>query len=413
MAQVIDYIFQTSLIWMALFGVYKLLIEKSNWLIINRIILWLMLTIPLLMPIIEVNVQHVQVVLTELPKITISQNIPIHSSGFNWLLIVFIFYLVTAVCLMYSKLKSYLLIINHTKSAKIFTHNNEQFHEVEDTIAYNVFQYVFIGKNIKHLSSVLDHEMYHKKAFHSLDLLIINVLRCLFWVFPFWNNITHLFVNNHEFYVDKNILKTHSLKEYISQIAQVNTIQTESQLSFSNNQMSIFKTRLQMMQNKHKSHIWRYMTLFLITGIIFSACSKSENNISHKKVDLHSEQEHLNSNDDNWMSHTLPPSFKTCENRSYRCFSDGLANSIKENLIYPEKALLNNYEGTVHVAFEYSTLGFVQNVSIDKPSKYDVLNKEALRLGNLLPKAYEPAVNYGKITTAAYSIPIEFKIQKQ
>ncbi|MGB1295752.1 MAG: energy transducer TonB, partial [Flavobacteriales bacterium] len=83
------------------------------------------------------------------------------------------------------------------------------------------------------------------------------------------------------------------------------------------------------------------------------------------------------------------------------------------NLIYPQEALQNNYEGTVHVAFEYSTLGFVQNVSIDKPSKYDVLNKEALRLGNLLPKAYEPAVNYGKITIAAYSIPIEFKIQKQ
>ena len=108
------------------------------------------------------------------------------------------------------------------------------------------------------------------------------------------------------------------------------------------------------------------------------------------------------------------PVFPGCEgvakNKRLDCFMEQMAKHIKKNQQYPEKAMEDNIQGRVAVLFVIDKDGSITNVQVRGPKGGELLEKEAKRVIEKLPK-FKPGMQRGKPVKVKYSQPITFKLQ--
>lgn len=420
--ELFDFIVRACIIWGVLFLTYKFFLAKSKWHKANRVLLMIFLLIPFLQPYFTITEYTDAIPLMEtivLPELQLTNlDNTTYFYSFNltylYLFIVLVFFIKYSI--------NFYRTFQLKTDKPFFYYKNHKMYMLQDDTAFNFLNQIYIGKSLKNNTNILDHEIVHKRAKHSVDLLLITVLRSLFWIFPFWNLITKLFKENHEYYVDQKLLQTVKLSDYLKQIASAGPIKFDEQFGLTSNQMSIFKTRLQMMKNKHKSQIWRYVLMLGISGAVFVACDKT--NIDSE--DQTQTRETLNApplppppvpiNPSNERSINLaeadtPPTWDGCNDGDVTCFQQGVMKFISANFIYPPLAKANGEEGKAYVGFQFSTTGEVKNIALRKKTDSKLLNEEAIRLIKLLPKAAKPAFKNGKPVAVQYIIPIKFQIK--
>jgi TonB family protein len=89
---------------------------------------------------------------------------------------------------------------------------------------------------------------------------------------------------------------------------------------------------------------------------------------------------------------------------------DAYRQFIKENIIYPEQALLNKVQGSVYLAYTVNNLGEIVDVDIRKGIGYGC-DEEAIRVIRLMK--YEPARNRGVKMKAEMKSRINFKLPEK
>lgn len=108
------------------------------------------------------------------------------------------------------------------------------------------------------------------------------------------------------------------------------------------------------------------------------------------------------------------PVFPGCENvaktKRLECFQEQMAKHIKKNQQYPERAMEDNIQGRVSVMFVIDKDGSITNVQVRGPKGGELLEKEAKRVIEKLPK-FKPGMQRGKPVKVKYSQPITFKLQ--
>jgi len=108
------------------------------------------------------------------------------------------------------------------------------------------------------------------------------------------------------------------------------------------------------------------------------------------------------------------PVFPGCENvaktKRLECFQEQMAKHIKKNQQYPERAMEDNIQGRVSVMFVIDKDGSITNVQVRGPKGGELLEKEAKRVIEKLPK-FKPGMQRGKAVKVKYSQPITFKLQ--
>lgn len=82
---------------------------------------------------------------------------------------------------------------------------------------------------------------------------------------------------------------------------------------------------------------------------------------------------------------------------------------LKRNIYYPDAAVDKKIEGKVYLKFIISVTGDVKDVKIRKSSGNDLLDAEAVRVIEAMPK-WSPAHLDGKLVESTFSIPISFKL---
>jgi len=87
----------------------------------------------------------------------------------------------------------------------------------------------------------------------------------------------------------------------------------------------------------------------------------------------------------------------------------GLRKFIYSNVKYPNAARETGIEGKIYVRFCVTKTGKVEKISIIRGVD-PLLDKEALRVVNLLPK-WTPGENAGKKVNVWYTLPISFKLE--
>ncbi|WP_338377022.1 energy transducer TonB [uncultured Flavobacterium sp.] len=110
------------------------------------------------------------------------------------------------------------------------------------------------------------------------------------------------------------------------------------------------------------------------------------------------------------------PKFPNCINDSNdniqdskMCFIQEMSNHIKLNFRYPSVAKKKKIQGRVVVKFIINKEGNVINVETNAPEGCELLEEEAARIINLLPK-FKPGEQRGEPVNVSYAQPIMFKL---
>ena len=88
---------------------------------------------------------------------------------------------------------------------------------------------------------------------------------------------------------------------------------------------------------------------------------------------------------------------------------DALYKFLKSNLNYPEAAIDQKAEGTVHVAFVVSKDGTIRDVELAKGLDESSLNEEAMRVVSEMPN-WTPGMQQGENVDVKFTLPVTFNL---
>ncbi len=203
---------------------YKLVLEREKLLRFNRFYLLGSLVLSLVLPLISTEILLQEVVLphpaaafafstSSGPQTYVVQALPESSvlTNFSWIWILGIGYLAVSAWLLFrfGKNLSYLL-------SRIRNHTSEKYKGVElilldgPTIPHSFLSFIFVNKadyragTIEH--EILAHEGTHARQLHSLDILIIEFLKAIFWFNPALYFYRNAIAMNHEFLADASVV---------------------------------------------------------------------------------------------------------------------------------------------------------------------------------------------------------------
>jgi hypothetical protein len=369
------------------------------------------------------------------------------------------------------KLFNVLKLIRNNPKHK--THNVLLIALLNSNAAFSFFNYIFLGERIQpeEKESIISHELIHVRQKHSLDLLLFEVLRIVFW----FNPLIYMYQNRvavlHEFIADSKAVKHNKKQYYESLLAQV--FETKS-MSFINPffKQSLIKKRIIMLQKSrsNQTKLLKYALLIpmVIGMLVYSSCSeetvpsevveqeltltdkikelkssieakgelseKEKHEIIEVYLSLLKEQslnvpinqnigleiiEEEKRNNDFSEENEVPysvvekaPVFKGCENVSEaerkNCLNMNLSGFVAKNFnANLGKSLGLSGEQKISVFFKIDKDGRI--IDIKSRAPHPDLETEAVRVINMLPTMI-PGEHGGEKVIVPYFLPIKFKI---
>jgi bla regulator protein blaR1 len=257
------YVLKSSGCLLLLWAVYKLLLEGEKTHRFNRFYLLFSLAFGLLIPLVSYEVEP-----TTAPPILTEKLLPIQqtnakfsqnsidsqvdsSSVANWLLGVYglisVFFIVR-----FGK-NMYVLLSRIRKNTTVNVQDCTLVLLNESVLPCTFLSYIFLNKTDYDDGRVepelLKHELCHVRQWHSVDVLLIEVLRIFFWFNPLLYLYKRAMQLNHEFLADEAVNQTyHDVRSYQTLLLQ-KTIGVPIQFS-SSSTFQLTKQRL-MMMTKH------------------------------------------------------------------------------------------------------------------------------------------------------------------
>jgi TonB family protein len=143
----------------------------------------------------------------------------------------------------------------------------------QNNLSFSFFHFIFIGQtdflSEKDKNQILQHEMVHARQYHSIDILLINILGILFWFNPLLRIYKNIFIQLHEFEADARAVRKHDMNDYCDLLARVALLSADIRIAnnFSN---SLTLKRIQMMRKiKLKIRMWKIAAMFTTLLLVF------------------------------------------------------------------------------------------------------------------------------------------------
>jgi len=89
---------------------------------------------------------------------------------------------------------------------------------------------------------------------------------------------------------------------------------------------------------------------------------------------------------------------------------EGRRKFLQENIIYPKKARISGYQGTVYLSFVVEPDGQIDDVRVLK-GVHPSLDNEAIRVVKMMPK-WVPGKNHGKAVRVQFNMPVKFTLTR-
>ena len=156
------------------------------------------------------------------------------------------------------------------KNPKYWNNNLRIVILLKSNIAFSFLYYVFLGEKIKEQDkpAILKHESIHVNQKHTLDLLLFEVLRILFWFNPLIYIYQNRIASLHEFIADAEAVKSQNKAEYYQDLLS-QIFETEN-VSFINTfyKKSLIKKRIVMLGKVKSKQIQLLKYTLLIPMVI-------------------------------------------------------------------------------------------------------------------------------------------------
>lgn len=435
----INYIVQVILFQIVFMAFYDLIIKKETFFQWNRAYLILTSLLAYVLPLLKFqtvkeNIPQEYVVM--LPEIMLSPSSYIEAQidwsailfqGLDW---VFLAGLVIASLLfMFKIIKIYNLIRQNNKE------KNKGYSLVllqEQHTAFSFFNYIFIGKKMQSREDIINHEIVHVKQRHSLDLLLFELKKIVFWFNPYSYIYQSRIAEVHEFIADsKSVSKKEKSTFFNSLLAEVFQIDKIPFVNSFNNQ-SLIKKRIIMFNRNHSKQFFKIKYALLIPVFIgmlmYTSCEKSTiESVNKQNVNTTTKE---NLKDDSTLnsegkSETVPfaliekvPVYPGCENAEDQkmCMVEKITAHVSSNFnasisdhINRENKKMNEAEKLYDKVYVQFTIDKEGNVTdLKAKAEYKELEKEALRVMSDLPQ-FIPGEENGKKVSVKYTLPISLK----
>ncbi len=280
--QIIQYILFSSACLSILYTAYRLIYRKEANFRQMRIFLMGSVLLSLVLPLshykIEFrNTQHAIVNFDQLVKSSHTVNdVPeISSLNVDWTgMVTGIYLLVAAIFLLRILLQLMILTFNFIKSEKLKRKDCVLLFDHKFRNTFSFFDWIFIspGKIKKEdLEHIIIHERIHASQFHSLDLIVIELLTAVMWFNPLIWMMKNSIQLVHEYLADEGTLNT-GIDKHRYQALLINQITEDKLIGLSSSfNHSLIKKRMKMMLNNQfnrRSNL-KIMTLVPLAAFLF------------------------------------------------------------------------------------------------------------------------------------------------
>jgi len=287
-------------------------------------------------------------------------------------------------------------------------------------------------KDLEENPAIFTHEQMHVQCRHSLDLLLFLPLQMLFW----WNPLVWVTREElrllHEYEADEGVLqKGIDATQY--QLLLVRKAVGEQRFSLASGfQHAKLKNRIEMMLKPTSSGWmrWSYLALIPVLAVFMFACNPNKKSKTPAPEALEQEavEQEAPAADpaatksvgadvvecdlpDPEASEKEPVPFSLLDVKPK--FNGGDANEfvrwVNSQLKYPEQAVKDQVEGRVLIQFTIGTDGVVRDVKLLRGVRED-LDNEALKIVASSPK-WEPGQQNGKAVPVHFNFPVVYKLQ--
>ncbi len=274
------------------------------------------------------------------------------------------------------QLFSIVRIKSHSEKRSLFGY---LFYHLKDEITpFSFFNWIFVNSethNEKELKQILLHEHTHARQWHSVDILLVEILRIAFW----WNPIVWLMKRdiaiNLEYLADSAVLqKGIDTHEYQCNLLQMNYPETAVQL-INNFNVSQLKQRIIMMNSKKSPlrKLAKYLIVLPLALLLITA-----NSLYAQTNDSHQEPVKKENKVDE-TSKEKSKYHEVTENL------DKLESIFKSEIKYPQIAQENGMQGDVIVSFVVKEDGSITNPKIIRGTDPS-FNTEVMRVISTMPK---------------------------
>lgn len=249
---------------------------------------------------------------------------------------------------------------------------------------------------------ILMHEQTHARQWHSVDVILAEIVNIVCWLNPFsWLLKTEIRLNL-EYLADNQVTEVVSdCKQY--QYHLLGLAHTKKIVGLCNNfNVSYLKHRIIMMNKKRTCTVGRIKyVLFLPLAVALLLGS----NISC--VSIEEQEEVVEAS----VSRTVEGEVSQIVDEMPD-FPGGMKECMEflsKNIKYPSQALENGVQGRVIVQFVVTKEGYIADAKVVR-SIDPFLDAEALRVVNAMPQ-WNPGRQKGKAVNVKYTIPVKFRLQ--
>jgi hypothetical protein len=424
-----EYLIKSVLIAAIYFGFYWLFLRNRTFYKLNRIYLLLALMQAIILPFFQINIQDVPIgnfVNSTLPPLIINAEawtVPSQNS-FSIFQIFMIIYISGATFLLFRFFNNLARIMFlYFRFPKVNFNGFTAVLLQGDQSSFTFFNTLFIAdKDIYNDSNeVILHEMAHRRQWHSIDIIIMELIAIFQWINPVVWLYRSALKSQHEYAADIYVLeKGHDIISY--QRLLFERAVGFSPLGLTNYfNHSLLKKRLYMMtKNKskawHRIHYWISVPLMLITAILFIVQPKAS--AQDSEILMHDQVERM---------------------PEYPGGIPAIRKYITENINYPESARTAKLSAKIFTSFVVDEEGKVTNVKIERtdivkkardtsdleivvvgyipdnnteynPNAITDLENEAIRVIQSLGD-FEPGMNDDKHVKVQYTFPIQFILE--
>jgi TonB family protein len=263
---------------------------------------------------------------------------------------------------------------------------------------------------------ILQHESVHCTQRHSLDLILVQLLKVFFWFNPFIFMYERLIREVHEFQADHFVTRFHSEIAYSKLLLRLATKSNSNHLVHSFNQFQTKKRIMMMTQTNTKPVQKARFILALPLLALFIAVFSFESS-ANSKGEFPESADILNTN--------LQPATDTVSvilgkdgNQVFDVVEiqpnpaggkmEGWMKYLAESIKYPEEAKKQGIEGTVIIVFVINSDGTISDVETLRGIGGGC-DEEAMRVIQNAPK-WTPGLQGGKPVNCRMRLPIRFKL---
>jgi len=402
MNSLFSYLFELNLSLVILYTAYKLFFEKDKNFIVRRIYLMGVIVLPFILPFLpesgRITLSGISPVSFNLEEITVfgsgsPQEVSRAVSIGDVVIIVYLLILSLGVFKLIVQLTG---IIRAIIKSERMENNGTTLLSNPALHASSFFGYIFVDPDAvkkNSFSHILEHEMIHKREWHSIDRIIAELFVLINW----FNPVAWLFrksvIENLEYLADSAVLRngTDPNKYQLSILNQY-----IGSASISNQFSSQIKKRINMLNKDYKlGSRWKLILIFPLVFIAFFIVSCADNNTT-----IIPEDSEIEVSDDVDALADKMPSFKVQDPNARSevfyvveempKFNDGdpaqeFRKYIAQNLRYPDEAKANGATGRVIISFIVSSNG-----KVIIPNKQDLSDITDENLDEVVVVSYRP-----------------------